>query len=96
MISEKYILSLISKGYRRTSNKYGMVSRVDRSDWREYMAKHHTPWDIKRGLEWVEALGDSASDYYRRVLSKDSKEFGREYAKFFPSSSGSGVGWVEP
>jgi len=96
MIKEKYISMLISKGYRRTSCKFGTVSRVDRPDWREYMARDHAPWDINEGLEWVEALGDSAGDYYRRVLSKDHKEIGKEYAKFFPSSSDRDVDWVKP
>ncbi len=96
MISKKYILDLISRGYRRTSRKFGTISRVDRPDWREYMAKEHAPWNIEEGLEWVETLGDSAGDYYRRVLSKDHKEIGQEYAKFFPSSSDRDVDWVKP
>lgn len=29
--------SLVKQGYRRTSRKYGHISRVDRPDWLEYL-----------------------------------------------------------
>lgn len=32
------IATLIASGYARTSNRHGMVSRIDRPDWREHMA----------------------------------------------------------
>ena len=63
---------LIKKGYRRVSNKYRVISRIDRDDWIEYMANQHSPWDIEEGYNWISALGmASASDHYRRVYSKD-------------------------
>ena len=96
MIKEKYILTLISKGYRRTSCRFGSISRVDRPDWREYMARKHAPWDINEGIAWVDSLGNRAGDFYRRVLSKDHKDVGPEYAKFFPSSGKCDVDWVKP
>ena len=69
----------IRAGYRITSRKYGLVSRIDREDWKEYMAEQHAPWDIREGRKWVNILGDrSAADHYRRVYSKDHLELGRK------------------
>src|ERR1039458_9705438 len=65
-------------GYRIVSRKYGMISRLDRDDWKEYMAEKHAPWDIEEGRKWVRALGDlHAADHYRRVYSKDTLEIGK-------------------
>lgn len=59
---------LIKAGYRVTSRKHRMVSRIDRADWKEVMAKTHV-----NGMKWVLALGEgSAEDYYRRCISNDT------------------------
>jgi hypothetical protein len=69
----------IKAGYRITSRKYGSVSRIDREDWKEYMAEQHAPWDIEEGRRWVKGLGDRvAADHYRRVYSKDHIDLGRK------------------
>lgn len=73
---EEYIAKaqrLMDMGYRRTSRKHCMLSRIDRPDWREHMAKEHAPWDpYGEGLNWVESLGEgSAAAFYRSVHSKD-------------------------
>lgn len=57
---------LIDSGYRCTSNRHRMISRIDRPDWREYMGSRNGG-----GAEWVEALGSMAGDHYRRVYSQD-------------------------
>ena len=63
---------LHSKGYVITSNKYGSACRIDRPDWREYMAREHAPWDPEGdGMSWVMCLGDRAADHYRRCYSRD-------------------------
>ena len=69
-----------AEGYRVVSRKYGMISRIDRKDWKEYMAKQHAPWDAEgEGIKWVQLLGDrAAADHYRRVYSKDTLEIGRK------------------
>lgn len=70
------------QGYRITSRKYGMISRIDRDDWKEYMAEKHAPWDIEEGRKWVRVLGDlHAADHYRRVYSKDTLEIGSKALK---------------
>jgi hypothetical protein len=64
---------LIASGYRATSNKYRMVSRIDREDWIDYMAGQHAPWDPKgEGLRW--ASRRNMGDQYRRVYSRDKIE----------------------
>lgn len=65
---------LVRLGYRRVSNSSRGISRVDRTDWREYMAAQHAPGDpTGEGKLWVDALelAHSAADFYRRVYSKD-------------------------
>lgn len=49
---------LHDKGYRVTSRKHRIVSRLDRPDWLEFMQKHHCE------------CGDA--EWYLRCLSKDS------------------------
>ena len=86
-----------NKGYCVTSRKFGIVSRIDRADWKIYMAKKHSPWSLEEGLEWVEALGEAgAEDHYRRCYSKDSIETGSyNKVKSFPKSHFTITGYVE-
>jgi hypothetical protein len=72
---------LIASGYRAISNRYRMIARIDREDWREEMARRHVagfPGDqetnFQRGMCWVNSLGSHAADLYRRVYSKDVLE----------------------
>jgi hypothetical protein len=72
---------LVLSGYRPVSNRYRILSRIDRADWREAMADHKTggfPGDAQTnrdaGLKWVRGLGSGAADYFRRVLSADKIE----------------------
>jgi len=72
---------LIDSGYRCTSNRHRMVSRLDRPDWREHMARDHTRGfrgdpqrNLDEGMKWVAVLGTGAADHYRRVLSRDKIE----------------------
>lgn len=82
------IKQLIAQGYRRISGKYGIVSRIDREDWKEYMAAKYAPLDIERGRKWVNCLAEwSAEDNYRRCNSKDVLELGMAGRKI-PSSNG--------
>lgn len=90
---------LIRRGYRRVSNKYRIVSRIDRPDWREFMAKEHAPWDPQGdGMGWVFLLGrqaGSAEDHYRSVYSKDNIEnIPNEIFKQIPGSGYDPVGYV--
>lgn len=63
-------------GYTRISRRHGIIARVDRPDWREYMAYKHAPWDpLGQGMQWVLGMEDrAAADYYCGVHSKDRIE----------------------
>lgn len=87
--------TLALQGYRRTSSKYGMLSRVDREDWQEFMAKTHAPWDINEGRAWVYGLGTRAADQYRRCYSRDKITVSTSISKFVPSSSHDTIGYVQ-
>lgn len=59
--------TLAARGYRRVSRSHGMIARIDRPDWLEFVAeKMHTT---------VESLKASRpgtwESHYRRVYSKD-------------------------
>ena len=84
---------LIAMGYRRTSSKYGMVSRIDRPDWLQVLAAH-----LRRStgtLLMTDGNPDpSWCDFYRRVLSRDTLTLGQERGRRFPTSHGSSCGYV--
>lgn len=69
------------------SNKYSMVSRLDRPDWKEVMAGGHPG-----GMRWVNLLGTGAADHYRRCYSKDTLEIDPAVYKLV-KRAGSGGGW---
>jgi hypothetical protein len=81
--------SLIARGYRRVSRRFGMVARVDREDWREYMAEklHKTPAQIN-------AAANIWADHYRRVYSKDVLTLPQAKALKVPASAGDSIGWI--
>lgn len=87
--------TLMRMGYRRTSNSARMVSRIDRSDWKEYMAKKHSPWNIEQGMEWVEALGVGAPDYYRRVYGEDKVILNPSLYKLIKGSNHDPIGYID-
>ena len=70
-----YLCEFEDKGYAITSRNYRSANRLDRANWREYMAQQHAPWDpAGQGMEWVQCLeqhGSSATDHYRRCYSQD-------------------------
>src|SRR6478609_5991586 len=85
---------LVKLGYRVVSRRHKYVSRIDRPDWKEYLAREYAPWDINEGFKWIERLGYvSAEDHYRRVYSKDILEL--VSLDDIPSSCGAETGYVE-
>ena len=97
---------LTALGYRRTSNKHRMVSRIDRPDWKEHLAAHLrrsvaelfiVGTNAENGLPIVsDKVSGSWCDYYRRCLSRDTLE-GLPEATFraIPSSGWDSCGFVE-
>ncbi len=83
-ISPETIQELIRKGYRRTSNAHGMVSRVDRPDWKERLKEMypHSP-------------GVLNPDFYRRCVSQDTLELHNDDAQKIPNSNHDMTGYVD-
>lgn len=80
---------LISQGYRRISNKHGIISRIDREDWVEYLLKK-----TNNDEKWIKAVGETLEDFYRRVYSKDKITIGNQ-AKKIPSSDFCTIGFLK-
>lgn len=90
------INAMVAYGYRRTSRAHSMLARIDRPDWREYMAFQHSPWDpAGQGMDWVKACGDDAADFYRRCYSEDTLQlFEPAISMMFPASGHSADEYV--
>ena len=79
---------LIRLGYRCTSRKYGIISRIDRPDWVLFLIeKLNQPELISGDGSW--------EDFYRRVYSRDKLELSPSRARKFPTSSWDPIGFVE-
>jgi hypothetical protein len=79
MTDEELGHALVASGYRAGSNRYRIVSRIDREDWLQEMARRHVhgfPGDpeknMERGLKWATGLGEGSGDHYRSIHSHDS------------------------
>lgn len=64
-------LRLIDQGYAVTSRRFCMVSRIDRSDWREWCKRKEIPLD---------------ADFYRRCVSKDTIRVSEAVRQLMPNS----------
>ena len=55
------------------NENFGIVARIDRSDWKEYMAERMFK-SVEEGLEFMSLQSDEQlADIYRRKLSQDTK-----------------------
>ena len=55
------------------NKNFGIVARIDRSDWKEYMAARMFR-SVKEGLEFMSLQSDAQlADIYRRRFSQDTK-----------------------
>lgn len=88
--------TLTRLGYRRVSNKYGIVARIDREDFVQVLARslRRAPADfyVPGGTDRV---AGNWCDYYRRVHSKDRIELPREVARRVPPSGHDSTGFVK-
>ena len=82
-----------ASGYCITSRSGRHATRIDRKNWREYMAARHCPWSTAEGLEWVACLGKGAADQYRRVYSKDTIVVPESWLKILPNSGSGPSSW---
>lgn len=90
--------ALEAKGYRRTSNRHGLISRIDRPDWLDALNRHLMR-SAQQGnliLENSEEYNSGSwQDFYRRVLSKDTLEIGKSQAQNIGTSSWDNIGYIE-
>lgn len=90
---------LIARGYRRTSNAWCHISRIDRPDWIEFMAAkmHRAPADFYRIEEDGTAKHPDGGwcHYYRAVYSQDERTVSHETIKQIPTSGHDPVGYIE-
>lgn len=94
-MDKEEIKRFIDSGYCLISLKHGIVARIDRPDWKEFMASKHQPSNPEEGLKWVSLLGNRAADHYRRVYSQDTLELGKNNGKEFPRSALSSLEYQE-
>lgn len=85
---------LMALGYRVTSNRHLMVSRIDQPDWLERLARH-----LGRPVADFTSPGDpwrigGWADYYRRVLSKDTLTVSRATKDAMKNSGHDSVGYI--
>ena len=85
LVALAWAQDLISQGYRRTSNAYCIVSRIDREDWLTVMAKerHLTIADF-HNLDGS-GVPDHHRDHYVRVHSKDNHTVHPAILRLIPS-----------
>lgn len=86
---------LTARGYRRTSNAHGLISRIDREDWLEVLAQkmRRAPADfiVRDGGGRVSGLW---CDFYRRCYSADTHTVDAQRIVKIPSSGHDQVGYV--
>jgi hypothetical protein len=88
---------LIAKGYRRISNAYCLVARIDRPDWLKILAMHLHRSVAEFYIEGTEEISNRWPNYYRRVLSEDVLTLGTKGSKAaqgIPSSDYDPVGYI--
>lgn len=86
ILTENECKALIERGYRRTSCKYGTISRIDRPDWQALLERER-----RRDLTF--GNGDH-EDFWRRCRSHDTMDFGDSLPRNFPSSCGDSCGYI--
>jgi hypothetical protein len=89
--TDKSVETLIAEGYFRTSNAYGLVTRIDRDDWIDVLAADRpgtcrADYLIKSGPDAGKPSPQWA-DFYRRVYSADDHTVLESEIGLFPSSS---------
>ena len=62
---------LTQKGYRKISNKYKIVSRIDRDDWMDVLAKKLNCCRADFYMLDGSGIADNWKDHYIRVYSED-------------------------
>ncbi len=86
VITPEEVEMLMAAGFCRTSNKYGLLSRIDRPDWKAVLEQN-----MGRDLSFGDGQWES---HYRRGYSNDQVEIGSENARRFESSDWNKIGYI--
>lgn len=80
-------------GYRRTSHKHRILSRIDRPDWVAYMARkmRRTPADFY--IDGEDEPSGNWADNYRRVYSEDKITVPHDICQMVPGSGHDPIGY---
>lgn len=73
---------LMKQGYRKTSNAYCHVSRIDREDWLDVLAKQRHCSRADFYNVDGSGVGDQHRDHYIRTFSKDKLTVAPEVLSF--------------
>ncbi len=73
---------LMAQGYRKTSNAYCLISRVDREDWLDVLAKERRCSRADFYNVDGSGVGDQHRGHYIRVFSKDNHTVAPEVLRF--------------
>lgn len=69
------------------NENFGIVARIDRPDWKEYMAERMFK-SVEEGLDFMSLQSDAQlADIYRRKFSQDTKVLVRDELSSYISSS---------
>lgn len=85
--------TLVALGYRKTSNAYCMVSRIDRPDWLRVIAASMGRSVMDFRNEDGNIRG-SWADYYRHNHTKDSLVVSADIIQSFPTSDFDPIGYI--
>jgi hypothetical protein len=84
-VAMAYAQELKEKGYRKTSNAYCIVSRIDREDWLEVLAKQMRCSVAHFYNADGSGISDHWRDHYVRCFSKDKHTVHPDILKFIPT-----------
>ena len=83
--SRVYAQGLLSKGYRKTSNAYCMVSRIDRDDWLDVLAGKMNCCRADFYNKDGSGVSDRWRDHYIRSYSNDKLIIHPDIIRFIPT-----------
>lgn len=81
-------------GYRRTSNRYLICSRIDRADWLDVLAKELGRSPAQFFVPGAREPEGCWGDYYRRVISRDKIELREAEFRKVPGSDHDDCGYI--
>lgn len=89
-------VALIASGYRRVSNRYRLVARIDRPDWIDILARDLLRSPAEFYVPGAKEPAGMWADHYRRCFSRDTLTLDPDVFYQIPTSCHDPVGFVPP